>query len=245
MTRRAAWLCVLFALLLAACGPLASPFIAEVTSTPLASPRIAQAQASPTLAFTPTALPSDTPAPSATPRLILPTGTSTLELTDTPLPPLRLPTESFNALALAAFIGLPTYPGDSQPGLMYRLDYAPNLWAQTEGNYGAIVLAHRTIPYCTITPWAGRGLPMGWKVEHTFLPLGNLFFDKGTVTSPDGQLQFVTYTGGDKQIQTGFQVTFKDQPDACVAAAETVFTTLRSIVATPTVTPTLTPDVTP
>jgi hypothetical protein len=41
--------------------------------------------------------------------------------------------------------------------------------------------------------------------------------------------KFVTYTGGDGRIITAFQVSFEDQADECLADAQTVLTTLRSV----------------
>src|SRR5512145_1428871 len=64
--------------------------------------------------------PTATFAPTSTP--FVPTPTETL------LPPLELPTERRNAPALVAWTGLPTYPGDSDPGLLFRVDYDPDLW---------------------------------------------------------------------------------------------------------------------
>jgi hypothetical protein len=53
----------------------------------------------------------------------------------------------------------------------------------------------------------------------------------------NGVKKFVTYTGGDGKILTAFQVSFQEQADQCLADAETVLTTLRSVAsfqATPT-----------
>ena len=178
--------------------------------------------------------PTSTPAPTFTP--FVPTPTETL------LPPLELPTERRNAPALVAWTGLPTYPGDSDPGLLFRVDYDPDVWAQTEGNYGDIVLGNRQIEYCTITPWGGRGLPADWKVEHEFRYIGSAAFDVSTVTF-QGVVKFVSYVGGDRHVLTGFKVSFDAQKDKCLQDAEAIFGTLRSFSAVPTVTPIFTPEV--
>jgi hypothetical protein len=181
------------------------------------------------------ALPSPTPTASLTFTPAGPTPTETL------LPALLLPTERRNAPALVPWTGLPTYPADSDPGLLFRVDYDPDVWAQTQGNFGDIVLGNRNIEYCTITPWEGRGLPPDWKVEHDFRYIGSAGFDVSLI-SYQGEIKFVTYVGGDRHVLTGFQVTFKDQKEQCLQDAEAVFGTLRSLAAVPTITPTFTPE---
>lgn len=176
---------------------------------------------------------TETTVPTFTP--FVPTPTETL------LPALELPTERVNAPARVAWTGLPSYPADSDPGLLFRMDYDPDVWAQTEGNFGDIVLGNRQIEYCTITPWSGRGLPVDWKVEHEFRYIGLAAFDVNTVTF-QGAVKFVSYVGGDRHVLTGFQVSFNDQKEKCLQDAEAIFGTLRSFVAVPTVTPTFTPE---
>ena len=161
--------------------------------------------------------------------------------TETLLPALELPTERANAPALVAWTGLPTYLGDSDPGLLFRVDYDPDLWAQTEGNFGDIVLGNRQMPYCTVTPWSGRGLPADWKVTHDFRYIGSASFDVNTVTY-QGIVKFVSYVGGDGHVLTGFQVSFNEQKDECLLAAEAILGTLRSFAAVPTLTPTTLPE---
>jgi hypothetical protein len=228
----------LLSLFLAACGaaPQATqapflPFAVTITDTPVPAEANAMAvfTAPPTATFTPE--PSATPQPTATE--ILPTPTETL------LPPLELPTEKPFAPAYVAWTGEPTYPGDSETGRLFRVDYDPDLWAQTEGNYGEMVLAHRQIEYCSMTAWSGRGLPADWKVEHEFREIGAVPYDVNVVTFQN-EVKFVAYVGSDKRIVTGFQVTFQEQKEACLAAAEVIFATLRSFAAEPTVTPTFT-----
>jgi hypothetical protein len=174
---------------------------------------------------------SPPPTSDATVIPYVPTPTETL------LPPLDLPTERPHAPALVPWTGQPSYPGDSDADLLFRVDYDPDLWAQTEGNYGDIVLGNRRLEYCTITPWTGRGLPVDWKVVHEFRYIGSASFDVNTITAQD-IIKFVTYTGGDGHILSGFQVSFQDQRDQCLLEAEAIFGTLRSYAAVPTATPT-------
>lgn len=222
------------------------PFAVTITPeiapfrVPLESPTALPTQAPRTLE-TATALPSASPTQAASPT---PAASSTAfgpTPTETLLPPLELPTERPNAPLRLPWTGLPTYPGDSEPDLLFRVDYNPDLWAQTEGNYGDIVLAHRQIEYCTITPWSGRGLPMDWKVEHDFRYIGSAAFDVNTVLF-QGRVQFVAYVGGDRRVLTGFQVSFEGNSEQCLADAEVIFGTLRSLAAVPTPTPTLLPE---
>jgi hypothetical protein len=218
-------------------GPFNAPVV-EMTATPIPLPsptRISpRLQASPTRGaqFTATLAETATPAPSDTPPG--PTPTETL------LPPLELPPLKAFMPSRVAWTGEPTYPGDSELGLLFRVDYDPDTWAQTEGNYGEIVLAHRNIPYCTLSTWTGRGLPGGLQVEHEFRTIGGADFDVNTVTQKDN-VQFVTYVGGDRRILTGFQVSFEQQKDQCLQDAELILGTLRSLAAIPTATPNITP----
>lgn len=177
---------------------------------------------------TPTPEPTVTPQP--TPTRILPTPT------ETPLPPLELPTELPNAPALLAWDGAPTYLGDSQPGFSFRVFYDPEIWALTQDQFGYPALGHRAIPYCVISVTSGRGLPANISVEQDILYTDTVTFYIGTAFE-NGVKKFVTYTGGDGRIITAFQVSFEEQADACLADAQTVLTTLRSVpafLATPT-----------
>ena len=73
-------------------------------------------------------------------------------------------------------------------------------------------------------------------VEQDILYADTLTFYIGTAFE-NGVKKFVTYTGGDGRIITAFQVSFEEQADACLADAQTVLTTLRSVpafLATPT-----------
>jgi hypothetical protein len=65
-------------------------------------------------------------------------------------------------------------------------------------------------------------------VEHDVLYTGNVTFDVGKI-SENGALKFVTYTGGDGTIITGFEVNFQEQADECLAEAVTVISTLTSV----------------
>jgi hypothetical protein len=229
---------LMVSLLLVGCGAPAAtglPYLVTVTYT--AAPPSPQS-----LLATPLAQFTDTPAPADTPTLELSATPSGPTPTDTLLPPLELPSEKPSAPALMAWTGEPTYPGDSQPGRLFRVDYDPSIWAQTGGDYGNVVLAHRQIDYCTITPLAGRGQSPDWKVQHDFRLIGSVPYDVNTVIAPPDVVKFVMYVGGDQILLTGFQVLFQDRQDQCLQDAETVLATLRSFAAQPTITPTFTPE---
>ena len=148
--------------------------------------------------------------------------------TDTPLPPLELPTEAVNAPARMVWDGAPTYLGESTPGYLFRVTYDPDVWALTTDQFGFPALGHRNIPACVISVTSGRGLPLNMTVEHDVLYTGSITFDVGDVYE-NGVLKFVTYTGGDGIIITGFQVAFEEQVDKCLADAVTVLSTLTSV----------------
>jgi hypothetical protein len=160
-----------------------------------------------------------------------PTPTEILSTpTETPLPPLELPALLPNAPSLLAWDGKPTYLGDSLPGFDFRVMYDPNIWALTEDQFGYPAIGHREIPYCVISVTSGRGLPANLSVEQDVLDTERLTLYVG-VAYEDGVKKFVTYTGGDGTVITAFKVEFQEQADACIADAETVITTLRSITA--------------
>jgi hypothetical protein len=161
-----------------------------------------------------------TSAPQATQALLF--------STDTPLPTLDLPTEAINAPAQMVWDGVPTYLGESLPGYAFRVIYDPDLWALTTDQFGFPALAHRQVPACVISVTSGRGLPGNMNVEHEMLPIGNVTFDVGKV-SENGVLKFVTYTGGDGTIITGFAVSFEELRDECLLDAEAVLSTLKSV----------------
>ena len=169
---------------------------------------------------TPTAEPTSTLEP--TPTIVLPTPT------ETPLPPLELPTEMPNAPSLLAWDGTPTYLGDSQPGYDFRVYYDPELWALTQDQFGFPAIGNRNIPYCVISVTSGRGLPANISVEQDILYADKLTFYVGTAYE-NGMKKFVTYTGGNGTIITGFEVSFDGRVDECIADAEAVITTLQSI----------------
>ncbi|HAV77288.1 MAG TPA: hypothetical protein DCX53_08030 [Anaerolineae bacterium] len=204
-------------LIIASCGgaaPAEEPALTsqDVTSEPTAQPTIFES--------TPIAEPTSTLVPTATEVLPTPTETS--------LPPLELPALLPNAPSLLAWDGTPTYLGDSQPGFDFRVMYDPDLWALTPDQFGYPAIAHRSIPYCVISVTSGRGLPANISVEHDFLYAGSITFSVGTAYE-NGEKKFVTYTGGDGIIITGFEVVFEEQTNECLADAEMVITTLRSI----------------
>ena len=159
--------------------------------------------------------------------------------TDTPLPTLELPTEVLNPPAQLVWDGAPTYLAESTPSYAFRVTYDPALWALTTDQFGFPALAHRVIPGCVISVTSGRGLPLNMTVEHDMLNLGDVTFDVGNVFE-NGVLKFVTYTGGNGTIVTGFQVDFEEQADECRAYAFAVISTLTSV-PTSQATPTLTP----
>ncbi len=207
----------------------ATPVPTQATATPVQAtptPQPQTATATVTLFFTPT------PAWTFTPTMTV-GPTFDLVSTETPLPTLELPTQAAVEPLSRSFVGLPTYPGDSLPGWMFRLDYDPQVWAQAEDNFGEFVLAQRDIPGCLFTPWSGRGLPPDAQVEHDFREIGSYSFDVSKV-SVGGELKFVAFVGGDKRVLTGFQVSFTQQAETCLADAEKLLLTFRPLAATPT-----------
>jgi hypothetical protein len=224
---------LLLSLILTSCGAAAAPTQEAPAATE--APTEAEGSPEPFGGDINTATPEPptetlTPAPTTTPA---PTST------ETPLPTLELPTELVNAPALMVWDGVPTYLGDSTPGYDFRVTYDPALWAVTTDQFGFAALAHREISGCIISVTAGRGLPPSISVEHEILRTDTVTFDVGTAFE-NGVKKFVTYTGGDGNIITAFEVSFVEQSEACLTDAVTVLTTLRSVrssQATPTATP--------
>ena len=163
--------------------------------------------------------------------------------TETQLPEIELPTPEATVLLLERWVGAPTYAAESQPGYFFRVDYSPALWALVQAETGLPALVHRDIPYCQMTPTAGRGVPRGVTVEDLFRDFGIIRFEVVTV-SQNGVPQYVNYFGGDGTILTGFQVSFQEQGTACLQAAEAVLVTLSSV-PEPTPTPSPTDTFTP
>lgn len=177
---------------------------------------------------TPTASASETPTPTPTP-------TPTLEPSPTPVP-------------LLDWIGQPTYPGESMPGVLFRLYYDPTVWTLNDP-FGDPVLVHSTLNGCMISTAAGRGMPPGWRIENRMGLVGGIPFEISTAFVRDVP-QFTNYLGGDLRLYTGFQVRYGEQVEECLREAEIVLATLQSVTpaeltATPTPTPTLTPTPTP
>jgi hypothetical protein len=170
----------------------------------------------------PTRQPSATLPPTSAPTQVIETPT------ETPLPTLELPTENVNAPARMVWDGTPTYLGESTPGYSFRVSYDPELWALTSDQFGFPALGHRAIPSCVISVTTGRGLPASMAVEHEIIYTGNVTFDVGRVYE-NGELKFVTYTGGDGTIFTGFEVDFTEELDACLADALAVLSSLTSV----------------
>lgn len=216
MFRRVLFILLLLSLVISSCGAAAPAGTEEPpqeeTAEPTSQPVLPES----------TPMPEPTSTPQPTPTRILPTPT------ETPLPPLELPTELPNAPALLAWDGAPTYLGDSQPGFAFRVFYNPEVWALTQDQFGYPALGHRAIPYCVISVTSGRGLPLNVSVEQDILYTKTVTFYVGTAYE-NGVKKFVTYTGGDGKIFTAFQVSFEEQADQCLADAETVLTTLRSV----------------
>lgn len=210
MIRRIIFILIL-ALVLISCSP-AAPAATEFAATE--APEATEAPA--------TEAPTEPPAaqPQATQALLI--------STDTPLPTLDLPTEAFDAPPQMVWDGVPTYLGESTPGYSFRVTYDPDLWALTTDQFGFPALAHRQVSACVISVASGRGLPGNMSVEHEILQAGNITFDVGNIYE-NGVLTFVTYTGGDGTIITGFQVSFEELVDECLLDAETVLATLRSV----------------
>jgi len=170
---------------------------------------------------TPTALPTETFTPEAT-------FTPSVTPTDTPLPTLELPTEIPNAPSLLPWDGTPTYLGDSQPGFDFRVYYDPDVWALTQDQFGYPAIGHRNISSCIISVTSGRGLPANVSVEQDILYVNNLTFYVNTGFE-EGIRKFVTYTGSDGTVLTGFEVVFDEDVDTCLTDAVTVISSLRSV----------------
>ena len=162
--------------------------------------------------------------PMSTPTDLPPASTETL------FPTLELPTPESLIPLIETWTSAPTGVAESQPGYSARLDYDASLWALTLDELGSPALVHRQIPYCQLAPAAGRGLPRGWQVDDQFRDNGPVQFE-GVTVSQNGVLQFINYFGGDGIILTGFQLSFQEQVDECVRAAETILATLSSTLA--------------
>ncbi|MEW6404306.1 MAG: hypothetical protein AB1649_21110 [Chloroflexota bacterium] len=223
-------LLILLLFLMTACAPAATAFPEDMAATE--PPALLEPVVPTEVVIAPETLASATlPAPTSTeapptstpiPAITVPTRT------ETALPTLELPSPVANPPALAAWDGEPTYSGDSQEGFFFRVMYNPELWALTTDNFGSPALAHRALPDCIIVPSVGRGLPSNVTVDHDFRKVGAVEYEVNTAYLA-GVPQFITYLGGDLKIYTGFEVSFKEQADACIADAETVLGTLISI----------------
>jgi len=212
---------LILTLILTACGgaaPAEEPAAAapEESAAPMEEPAGQDLAAEPTVDL----FEVSTPVPLPTEILETPTETS--------LPPIEMPALLPNAPSLLAWDGTPTYLGDSLPGFDFRVMYDPDVWALTEDQFGYPAVAHRNIEYCAISVTSGRGLPANISVEQDILYTDKITLYVGTAFE-EGVKKFVTYTGGDGTIITGFMVSFEEQADACLADAEEVITTLRSI----------------
>jgi hypothetical protein len=227
MVRRSIVILIL-SLLITSCGGAPAPTQAPA---PIESPADVQNPTQTVIASTNTAVDTPTPASTSTPvstETPAATRTPAVTPTDTPLPTLVLPTEAVNPPSRQVWDGTPTYPGDSQPGYSFRVTYDPAIWALTTDQFGFPALGHRTIPNCVISVTSGRGLPPNMAVEHEMLQTENITFDVGTAFE-NGVKKFVTFTGGDGNIITAFEVSFQEESDACVKDAVDVISTLTSV----------------
>ncbi len=226
------------------------PLKAESTQLIIPTSTATPIPASAVITFTET---TNTPATASIKIIILPSASETQAVIptstyipfqgtpiETRLPDLTLPTLPANAPIRMGWTGLPTYQGDSENNLLFRVDYNPVLWAQTRGNFGDIVLANRQIQNCIITPGSGYEMPVDWKVDHQTRMIGSASFEVNTAILQDS-VQFASYIGGDGNILTGFQVTFYGNSQACLDQAEAVFGSLRSFASIPTPTPSASP----
>lgn len=157
-------------------------------------------------------------------------GVASQPASETPLPPLELATPETDLPPMENWDGLPTYLAESAPDTYFRLSYNPYLWAQTEDQFGQVVLAYRQIPYCVIAPTAGRGLPMNFNIERENRQIGPVVYEINRAYKDD-VLEFVSYYGGmPGEMYTGFQVSMpSEQPETCLQAAEAVLATLRAV----------------
>lgn len=216
-------LILILTLLITSCGGAPAATEPPATEAPATEPPATEPPAFQSLEA-PTRLPSviDTATPMPLPTQIISTPT------ETPLPTLELPTEVTNPPARMVWDGTPTYPGDSTPGFAFRISYDPEFWALTTDQFGAPALAHRSIAGCVISTESGRGLPATTTVEHEMIHFDTVAYDVATV-SENGVKKFVTYTGGDGTVITGFVVDFSEDVDTCLAAAVGVLSTLTSV----------------
>ncbi len=225
---------LVLAALLAACAPAPTAMPAPPTLRPEQENLLPQSLPSPTQdpnQPTPTVTATETAAPFVLNLTPVPT--------ETPLPTLEVPTEVARPPELQIWDGLPTYLADSQPGYDFRVRFNPTTWALTFDNYGSPALVHRAITNCIVSPSAGRGLPPNATVDQEIRRINGIQYQISTA-SVGGVKQFVTYSGGDGRIFTGFDVSLQDSPDQCISDAETVLGTLTSVPtsqATPIATP--------
>ena len=218
---------LIFSLLITACAPSAAP-AAQAPEQPAAPQETETAQPLPTATASNTPQPSDTPSPPES---------STIEPTETPQATLELPTLPARLPERILWTGLPTYPGDSLPGVLFRVEYDPQRWAQTEDNYDEIVLAHRELPGCVLSAEFGRGLPLTWKVESDFSQEGGLFIETNRIFSEEN-LEFITFFISDSRVRTAFRLDPGENADACLQDSQEILLSLRSLFASPTATPT-------
>lgn len=213
--QRALWFFLLLWLGLSGCAPV--PFF--ITATP---PEQNLLRETPTLLATATLPPSPTLTPSPIPS-------PTVTPTDTPLPPLVPPTLPPFPPQKELWQGEPVYSADSKPGYLFQLEYATLEWGLSTDYSGAPALVHRNLPGCFITIAPPRGLPPGAQVETFQQTLGQVTFDVSIVYGANGEIQFMTFSGGDGNILTAFQVNLGSEQEACRQAVERLLSTFRSV----------------
>lgn len=233
MLKRSIFSLLALALLLAACAPLQraiqpTPAIEDtVTPAPTETP---EPSATPVPTFTPFPTPTPIPPPSETPTL---------------LPALELPTLPPFVPFRQMWQSAPSLPDDTERNLNFTALYDPDVWALTDDLFGTQVLAHRAIPYCIIEKARPGGLSPGYTAEQGFAQVGSIHYQTISV-SLNGVLKYINYYGGrGKQALTVFTVSFEEQPETCLADAETVLGTLQFINVTSTPEPSPTPEITP
>ncbi len=200
-------------MLSAGCAPVVAPVPVPATPTSTSSPPLV-------VTLAPPATETPTPGPFLLNLTPLPSATA--------LAALILPPSPAVPMDLQVWDGLPTYPAESQPGFLFRLRFAPNDWALITDQFGYPVLASRGLPGCLISPAAGRGLPPSGSVDHEVRIVGDVTYQISRA-SLGGTLKFVSYAGGQGRIFTSFEVSFRDQVEACLQLAETVLGSLRSV----------------
>ena len=112
--------------------------------------------------------------------------------------------------------------------MLYRLEFDANRWSLTDDSFGQVVLAHRLVEACILSPTVGRGLPPNYSAESSFRNIGDLQYEVVTI-SENRIPRTINYFGGDGVIFTGFQLSFQGYAEVCIQEAEAVLATLVSV----------------